>query len=435
MTNSGETRNDIAWSKLFEQYQILERVDRDNQYHITSTQINEFREARLMTKFDEIDHLPSIFRENKLSILPISRGGYVIGRINAYHQLELSDNKSVRHFEFPQNLVSLDYQDITSETSAINCAYISGILEDFLEEEELFFTVAGRMSSGAFEFHIDGSSNSRAASISLDVKNAQVEIDAGFESLNNLSIIEAKNSIPYSFIIRQLFYPYRLWSNKISKPIRTIFLTYANRIFHLYEYKFVNLHHYNSLELQKDQRYSLEPNDIELRNIENILESIQPIEEPECPFPQANSFDRIIDLCEHLHRSNRHGLTHDEITAIYNFDKRQTDYYTNAGVYLGIIDKQSGNTVRFALSDKGQQLFRSTYRERQLGFVASILEHSVFAESLKLFFEKYELPTKNEIVSIMQNSNLRNIDRDSTYERRSQTIRRWLEWIVELQSQ
>ena len=53
------------------------------------------------------------------------------------------------------------------------------------------------------------------------------------------------------------------------------------------------------------------------------------------PFPQANSFERIINLCEILYENNT--LSRDEITYRYDFDSRQTNYYTDAGRYLGLI--------------------------------------------------------------------------------------------------
>jgi len=69
-----DTKNEIAWRQLFEKYNILEEIKQYGAFEITSEQINEFREARLMTKFDYRKNLPEIFKRNKLSILPITRG-------------------------------------------------------------------------------------------------------------------------------------------------------------------------------------------------------------------------------------------------------------------------------------------------------------------------------------------------------------------------
>lgn len=60
-----------------------------------------------------------------------------------------------------------------------------------------------------------------------------------------------------------------------------------------------------------------------------MLIEITVVNEPEVPFPQANFFDRVINLCELLKQKST--LTKEEITQNYDFDARQTDYYSNAG--------------------------------------------------------------------------------------------------------
>lgn len=53
-----DTQNDMAWEKLFDKYNILDNIEHNGFFEITAKQINEFREARLMTKFDHKSHLP-----------------------------------------------------------------------------------------------------------------------------------------------------------------------------------------------------------------------------------------------------------------------------------------------------------------------------------------------------------------------------------------
>jgi len=83
----------------------------------------------------------------------------------------------------------LIYKDITSEATAINCAFVSKILHDFTEEENLLPTVSGRMGSSSFSFDIN-SSNGLSR---INVENSQVEIDGGYEGDSSLNLIEAKN--------------------------------------------------------------------------------------------------------------------------------------------------------------------------------------------------------------------------------------------------
>ena len=49
----------------FEKHGILEKIEKHGVFEITSSQINKFREARLMTKFDHRKNLPEIFKKHK----------------------------------------------------------------------------------------------------------------------------------------------------------------------------------------------------------------------------------------------------------------------------------------------------------------------------------------------------------------------------------
>ena len=115
-------------------------------------------------------------------------------------------------------------------------------------------------------------------------------------------------------------------------------LLYSNGIFHLYEYQFSDPMEYSSLTLVKQKNYSVEEDmTITSEEINQLLDSVPIIDEPEISFPQADSFERVINLCELL---NEHPMTKDNITINYAFDERQTNYYTDAARYLGLVDKQ-----------------------------------------------------------------------------------------------
>ena len=429
MSRSTKTKNDVAWEKLFEKYHILEDIDRDGRFDIRSSTINEFREARLMTKFDHRSNLPAIFKKNQLSILPITRGEYVIARFNAYEEIDSTDNHSIKYVEFPEHIQSINHENISSEATAINSAYVSGILPDFLEDEELLPTVSGRMNSGSFEFGIDSLSDNNP--LWLRVTNSQIEIDGGYEGVSSLSLIEAKLSIASDFLVRQLYYPVRKWTEIVSKEVWPIFLIYSNGIFHLYQYQFEDKYHYNSIRLVKEQQYSFERKNISLDDIRGILASTTSVAEPEIPFPQADSFERVISLCEILFKENE--LSRDEVTTMYDFDVRQTNYYVDAGRYLGLNDKSKDDGVSYFLTSEGEALFKKDFRERQLGFAAAILQHPAFSQALELYLQKAELPSISEIVEIMRRSDLYHMNADSTYRRRASTVQSWISWILGLQ--
>lgn len=421
-----KSKNDIAWEKIFDKYSILEKLANNERVSISSTEINQFREARLMTKFDHKSQLPKLFIDHNLSILPTSRGTYEIGNFKTFCEFN-KDDIEITSIDFPTFLESIDYKDITSESTAINCAFISKMLHDFIGEENLFPTVSGRMSSSVFDFTINSGQNL----LKINVDNSQIEIDGGYEGDNSLNLIEAKNYISDDFLIRQLYYPYRLWSSKIRKRVRPIFLTYSNGIFHLREYEFTNPELYNSIRLIQHKKYAVQEGDINIENIQNILDKVQILKEPELPFPQADSFERVINLCELLKQKGF--ISKDYITQNYDFDHRQTDYYSNAAKYLGLIDVIYNNKkIGCKLTNEGNRIFNLPIIERQLEFVKLILAHKAFKNTLELYFNKGNVPTKDEVVEIMKDAKLYNIDSEQTYKRRASTVISWINWILEL---
>jgi hypothetical protein len=419
-----KSKNDIAWEQIFDKHKIIERVLSDGHTSISSTDINKFREARLMTKFDHKSQLPKLFADNNFSILPTSRGGYVIGTFDTFCDFN-TDDIDVAKIEFPTFLESLDYKDITSEATAINCAFVTKILHDFTGEDNLLPTVSGRMSSSSFDFNI----NSSKGLFKVSVGNSQIEIDGGYEGDSSLSLIEAKNYISDDFLVRQLYYPYKLWNNKITKKVRPIFLTYTNGIFHLREYTFANTNHYNSLVLVKQKKYAVQEGAFNLEIIQQIIDTTKTVKEPEIPFPQADSFERVINLCELL--KEKGSISKEEITQNYDFDARQTDYYSNAGRYLGLVEigRENGQIVCF-LTDKGKRVFNLSIIDRQSEFVRLISSHSAFKQTLKLYLDNGEMPAKETIVEVMKRSKLHNVGSDTTYFRRASTITGWTNWIM-----
>jgi len=421
-----KSKNDLAWEKIFEKHKILDKVLKDGHIEITATKINEFREARLMTKFDHKSQLPKLFADNNLSILPTSRGGYVIGEFETFCDFN-TDEIEVSPIEFPTFLESLDYRDITSEATAINCAFVSKILHNFTEEENLLPTVSGRMSSSSFNFGI----NSTKGLFNVKVGNSQVEIDGGYEGDNSLNLIEAKNYISDDFLVRQLYYPFKLWTGKIQKQVRPIFLTYSNGVFHLREYAFTNVNHYNSLILVKHRKYVVQEGSFNIEALAQIIDSTKTVIEPEIPFPQADSFERVVNLCELL--KQKEFITKEDITQNYDFDGRQTDYYSNAGKYLGLVDTGRDpltGLIGCFLTTKGKQVFNLNLIDRQKEFVRLILSHKAFKETLKLYLDNGEIPDKETIVEIMKSSKLYNVGSDTTYFRRASTIIGWTNWII-----
>lgn len=417
--------NDTAWENLFDKYHILSELERDGQFIISANQIKEFREPRLMTKFDHKVNLPAIFAANNLSILPITRGDYIISSFSAYKEFD-EPSTDVQKISIPAHIQSLMPQFLVSEAIALNCANACGILNDFLEDDELVPTVSGRMSSGGFRFNIDTAFGTKC----ITVNNSQIEIDAAYEGIHYLSLFEAKRDLSDDFLIRQLYYPFRVWSGRVTKTVKPVFLIFSNGVFNLYQYQFDNPQNYNSLHLVKQKNYVI-ATEIGLADIDNLLRTVPLVNEPDISFPQADRMSRIVNLIELL---NEKPMSKQDITSEYAFDERQTNYYTDAGRYLGLIDKSrdSDGIILFQLSALGRRVMELEYKERQLAIVSQILAHKVFNETLRLHLECGEMPDKHTIVQIMKRSNLYHVEAESTYLRRSSTVIGWINWILGL---
>lgn len=424
MSKTKKTANDRAWETLFETHKILEEVARNGCFEIEAAQINKQRESRLMAKFDHSVNLPDIFRENHLSILPISRSKYVIGKFDTHFEVKYDIETEVIPFEFPSGIESIDYTNLYSESSALHCAFNIGIIDDLFGEKTAY-TVSGRMSTESFDFNIINSFANKPYSIK--VKKSQCEIDAGFESNNYFVLIEAKNYAIDDFLIRQLYYPYRLWSKKVSKKVIPVLMTYSNDIFSFFIYEFSNDEDYNSLKLREQKNYTIAPEEIQRSDVDLVLNNIKLIGEPDVPFPQADKFERVVDLLSLLLERD---LTKDDITENYQFDRRQTDYYTNAGLYIGLIENYKDRLtqkITFRLTSEGRSILHKRHKLKYLDLINKILERQVFYLVFQLALKLGEIPPEDAICKIISEN--RSDINGTTIKRRYFTVQGWISWI------
>jgi hypothetical protein len=190
-----------------------------------------------------------------LSILPLSRNEFIIGRFDVYHELADDVSLPVKKMPIPALYKSLGLDKIISEQMALLAANVSGIIADFLDDNTVSPTIEGRQSSGAFSFTILDKTIGKERE--LQVNNAQIEIDAAYEGKTCLAIFEAKQGVVCDdVLIRQLFYPYMCWSQKIDKPIRLVYLVYQDGLYKLFEYA-PNGNDYSGFHLIKQKNYTI----------------------------------------------------------------------------------------------------------------------------------------------------------------------------------
>lgn len=126
-------------------------------------------------------------------------------------------------------------------------------------------------------------------------------------------------------------------------------------------------------------------------------------------------------------------LTFDEITSEYDFDARQTEYYTNAAKYLGLVEKFKKDKEKvYKLSEKGYKVMTKSIKNKYLSIINEILSHEIFYRTFKYWLENKELPSREIIVDLMLDSKLYNINSLETFKRRSQTIKCWISWVINL---
>ena len=413
-------KQSVAWRKLFETYDIVNRINTDGEFYITARQIKQGteEEARTMAKFDCTSALPEPFRENNISILPVRNGTYVLSDFILYEPVP-EMGEVVRQMPKPY------YETVNerSESNVINQLILSKILDDFLDADNLQETFHGRQRTGEFDFTVDTYSGEKRT---VHVDGVQLEIDGGFEDNNIIAIMEAKNVLNDDFIVRQLYYPYRMWQNEVTKQIRLIFAVYSNEIYALHEYKFTDPDDYSSIELVRSGFYTL-VDDLLISFDE--LDSIRRTSEPETqniPFPQCDRFDRIINLLDIL--NERGAMTADDIADAMEFTKRQADYYFNGGAYLGLFTKDENK--RRKLTRMGELIAKMAYKPKQLALVRQILRHDMFKDLYDEMRENEAIPPLQRIMELMSGYCT---DFDAPMlRRRGQTVMAWLRWIERL---
>jgi hypothetical protein len=419
-----KSKNDEAWERIFCEFDVIENIEKNGVFNIKSEVINRFRESRLMAKFDYLSSLPKIFKDNKLSILPISRSEYSIGRFSTHYEIEYQPERQIEYFDLP-NLESLNTSSIDSESISLLLAYNSGLISRVFDGQEFSLTLMGRMSTGEFNFRIEDSQGKDGYEIR--VKNSQCEIDAGFEGNESLVIVEVKNHAVDDFLIRQLYYPYRCWKNKVHKHVIPVFMTFSEDIFSFFVYEFANPEVYNSLFLKYEKHYVAGSELIESDDVLSVLNQTYVKSEPVgVPFPQADSFERVFDLLQLLSKGEQ---AKNEITDYYQFDPRQTDYYTNAGRYLGLIDKRTFNGVLYYfLTEDGLKIMKLYRKKKVLALIGLILEHCAFREVFKASILTGDFMENKQISGVMEDCGLQEM-KETTKLRRATTVRRWIHWI------
>ena len=199
-----------------------------------------------------------------------------------------------------------------------------------------------------------------------------------------------------------------------------------DNIFNFFIYSFENENDYNSIKLKEVKRYILdEPyNTIEVSDIINVMEDIEFVKESsDVPFPQANTFNIVLDLLGQL---NGQDMTSDDITNFLEYDPRQTNYYIDAAKYLGFVTKDK----KYTLTEYGRNIMKMNHKDRTLEIIKSILSHKPFYLAMKQQLEDFTFNIE-EIAKAIDECRSE-INKESTAKRRTSTVTAWVKWIIDI---
>lgn len=409
--------NDWGWLHILAAGYDAE-LERRGYFYIGARELEQLsgRQPRLMAKHDFSTSRPWIFQRLQLGIVPVSRSEYLVGRFNLYERFPETQRGEVRTLELPAGLDTLSLEAVSSEAVALNGASASGMLEDFLGCAPLQATVAGRMSTHGLKVRLPD------LGVDVAVDRAQMEIDGGFESLEHLVLVEAKNHLSEDFNIRQLYFPYRRFQQRLAKDVVPVYLVYSNGIFHLYRYEFRDPADFRSISLVDSARYALSASTLDAQAALDIVRAVAPEPEPAVPFPQANSFERVVNLLELIALQP---LSKAEITQRYDFDPRQADYYANAARYLGLAEPVEDT---WEPTEHGRRVIEQPQRDaRNAALIRALAARRVFREALELSLARGAVASTAEICAAMDGLGLSL----ATSRRRASTVARWTQWVLD----
>lgn len=394
---------DDAWNEIFEDYPILDTVDSTGYYDIKADDIKKYKEPRLMCKVDFREGTPSVMKANDLSILAINNGLYRIARNSPFLDIQESITTSIKEVS-PPNLITLDHENPSSESAALDIAYATGMLDDVFGEASRL-TIRGRKRCD-LDFNI--------GQTQYPVRGVQVEVDGGYEGNSGIHLIEAKIGSASNINIRQLLYPHRFWEN-FSATRKTV----SSYIFFYQE----GVYRFLPFEAKADT-YSIDLGGQKLYRLREALPRIdiraikqrRGVVSDSAPFPQADKLDKVIALVIKI--AGAELTPKEEIALMFDMVPRQIDYYCNAAVWLKLVEYSSRGQSYLA-TNEGLVFAKLSYPHQIAEVAKFALTNSVF---------NFVLHNPNsDVPSAIRDDN--GLSAGSTYRRRLLTVKSWLSYI------
>lgn len=249
--------NNDSWNKIFKDNSILKHDFSKTPFYLSAEMIKksvqEFKktnekEVRCLCKMDSRKNVPDVMKENGLILLPVKNGQYVIVKGEGY--IDIPEIKSEAEIYSTKLDFDLDTAKIgNSEMQHLDFAYASSLIRTFMNDPSLVLTIRGRKYTPEFSYKIGNNV--------IETKGVQTEVDAGYEGKDKVVLIEAKNSSTKNTIIRQLYYPYRQWTEHTKKEVFLLFFEKRVDEYLIWQYEFTDKNDYDSIKLVKSKRYKI----------------------------------------------------------------------------------------------------------------------------------------------------------------------------------
>lgn len=284
--------------------------------------------------------------------------------------------------------------NVNSESTAVDIAFTSRMLDqafNITDENSLMPVLHGRMGTGPMSFSVG-----TETPVNITVASAQMEIDATFENKNSIVILEAKKVPEVDFLVRQLFYPYYVLRHNrgVSKDIIPTFLVILGTKYYFVKYNFSDPGNYSSIQRIGQAAFYFKNNThITLEDIYEWMENVEPIPEPDIPFPQADSYQQFISTLAFLNDAesgdgpNGEGMTTLEIAESLGsngYANRQGAYYGNLLHYFGLAKyTTNGNSGYYSITEEGRFVYKNIDTDQgQERIIKLLLQHKPFRAAL-----------------------------------------------------
>lgn len=418
------------WQLIFDRMDILQKVKDKGYFIIRKDLILKISRDKYMVEWKSNNDIPEVFSNNYLDLLYLGNHNYMIAPFKLRENIPNTNikvySKSIDQIE---KLETIKVDEISSKADVSFYLSEANFVNDFFGENFNFLTKNSYESKHSLSYNID----IKDKSYKIKVLNTKIKADALFENENFITVVKISTDFTNDLLISELYYPYVYFTNKYNKNVRFIFVQYFKNIFRVIEYTFTDKEKINSLDWLDEKRYSLLNIELSHDDIGILINNVEVstddnMEFTDIPFIQANSFNKVIYMLDHLENNTPSKI---ELADFLNVSERQVDYYFNAGRYLGLFEKRVESQKHiYTLSSEGQYIVELNYRERYLKLISLILEHQIFNDIFHKIFDEGCLLEKDEVITLMEKYNVCTIS--NTSGRRADSVLSWVKWILEL---